>query len=274
MLNRSGSRQDNRPNWTRVSYSNSTDAIDLLLVEQGAQLRHAGLVTGTRDEGGRQMPRHQSVPVEPLAIVEHHLLRSRAARRNALQHLGVDVAMDHLQVVRAMPHEQVLVAAQERRRIETPVVPHQHHPAAWPEDAHELTPRAAAIEPVEGLSCRHEIDAPGGQSRGLGAARDADERGRSPNSRSPASRISVFGSTPNTWLPWSRKSSREQSRAAAHVRDDGLLREIAPASEHLENGDRVAPAVHAHSRLHDRKSGRWGRGRTLEALARCGVGLR
>src|SRR5947209_6933335 len=63
----------------------------------------------------------------------------------------------HVPVVEAIALQNILVPAGERRVIHAPVVPRNHHPTAWLENASEFATCAFWFEPVERLPRGYEI---------------------------------------------------------------------------------------------------------------------
>ena len=83
--------------------------------------------------------------------------------------------MPDLFVVGAVVEQQLLIVAQKRCSVCEALVPEQHQPSPWPENARELASRLRPIKPVRRLRRTHEMHRLVRQRRDLRGSRNTGE---------------------------------------------------------------------------------------------------
>ena len=150
----------------------------LVGLERGAQPAQQGVVPRLPRRG--RVGRGQQAAAQPLEVEHLPMLEGRAlvapGPEEAPQRVRVGhVLVPHRGVVRPVRQQQPLVGGEERGAVDAPLVPHEGDPARGPEDARELAPSEAGVEPVERLPCHDEVHACVREGGPLGRARDARE---------------------------------------------------------------------------------------------------
>ena len=117
---------------------------------------------------------HQAGEIKALKIIEYRFTRQRAEERGEHRLVLHILVVDFVIVGREFL-QQRFVVAHERRGIDAPVIPHQHHVTVIVEDALKLGARFDLIEPMKRLPREDEVDRLGRQATHLGCAIDAGE---------------------------------------------------------------------------------------------------